>query len=164
MKLCCVGGLFLSFFVQAQPVVAQRPQAENAGLRNTFVAWDQELSVISREGYASLTWKPVDGAVSYSVRDQRDVEVYQGPFAQAFASGLPNGKHTFDVVAFDVSGLPIASTSESVTIDVKHWPLMQALLLFGMGLLVSLAMAIVLVLSAVVTKREQGSSTAEVSN
>lgn len=129
-----------------------------------MISWDQDLSVISREGYASLTWKPVDAAVSYSVRDQRDVEVYQGPFTQAFVSGLPDGTHTFDVLAMDATGLQIAATSESVAVNVKHWPLVQALILFGVGLVVSLVMAVVIVRGAISTKREQVSSTAEVSN
>ncbi|MEZ6089904.1 MAG: hypothetical protein R3C05_18130 [Pirellulaceae bacterium] len=154
--------MFLPFFVQALPVVAQGPQVASASAAQGTIAWEEDASIVSREGYASLIWRPVDGAIDYSVRDQRDVEVYQGPFTQAFVSGLPDGEHAFAVIAFDASGSEIARTSQPKIVAVDHWPLLQSLVLFGIGLVVSVAMTVVIVRGATSVKRQQMNSRSEV--
>jgi hypothetical protein len=98
-----------------------------------------------REGYVTLEWNGVDAAQTYSVSDERSIEVFRGGTPQAFISGLPNGEHLFTVTAIDGSGLVIARSTKPATVLVEHWSLGFALSLFACGLVVLAALIGVLV-------------------
>lgn len=143
-KRWIVGFVFWSclFTIQAPPVRAQDPSAtelseappESAGEIRLEFEPNQFDDV--REGYVSLAWPDIAEAASYRVTDAQGDVVYAGEFAQAFVSGLPDGSHSFDVAALDADGQTIAQSTTPATVNVRHWPLWQALLAFGIGLVV----------------------------
>ena len=116
--------------LQAQPVSADGPSDE--------IAFSQTEFSSVREGYVSLSWNALDRAVEYVVSDSDGDIPYRGAFTQAFVSGLSDGEYRYTVAAFDESGRQIATSRLPAKVVVEHWPLWQALMLFGIGLFVFL--------------------------
>ncbi|QDV83619.1 hypothetical protein TBK1r_25610 [Stieleria magnilauensis] len=95
---------------------------------------EPQLGVL-REGYFTLEWSAVDGAVSYRVRDRADEIVYQGVATKSFQSGLSDGVYRYRVEAIGDDGQVLA-TSEPAVATVKHWGLFPSLGLFAIGAVV----------------------------
>ncbi len=123
-------GLVLFSLLQASSVSAEDPSDEIAFFETEFAS--------VREGYVSLEWNPVDSAVEYVVSGSNGEVPYRGAFPQAFVSGLSDGDYTYAVAAFDDRGQQIATSEIPATVVVEHWPVWQAALLFGIGLVVFL--------------------------
>ncbi|PAY20499.1 hypothetical protein CKO51_05450 [Rhodopirellula sp. SM50] len=90
---------------------------------------------VSREGYFTLEWSAVDGAVLYRVRDRADEIAYQGVATKSFQSGLSDGVYRYRVEAIGDDGQVLA-TSEPAVATVKHWGLFPSLGLFAIGAVV----------------------------
>lgn len=113
-----------------------------------------------REGYVTLAWKPVASAVEYQILGASG-EIYRGPLPAAFVSGLPNGTHLFDARAIDDQGRIIAVSQTPATVEVEHWTLGFALLLLGAGLIVSLAVAGLILGGTLLTRNATGHRTGD---
>ena len=92
-----------------------------------------------REGHVTLRWERREGVAGYEVLDQDGRMIYQGVASEAFLSGLPDGEHQFVVRGIDSEGRTIAQADAPIVVEVKHWPLAQALVLFVIGLVVVLS-------------------------
>ena len=110
---------------------------------------DSPDPAVSRAGYVTVIWSEYPGAWSYRLVNREQTELYRGAFTQAFVSGLPDGRYAFTVMALDRSGKVLAETEEPFTVSVEHWPLSQAWLLFGTGLIVFVCLVLVIVRGAV---------------
>ncbi len=134
---------FALLLVQALPVFGQDPHDGNArgSERLAFKATPD----LSREGYASLSWNEVRGAASYRIVDPAGQVLYSGSLPEFFISGLSDGDHAFDVVAFDSAGNEIARSVRPAVVSVRHWPLAYALTAFSVGLIVMIFVVAVIV-------------------
>lgn len=103
-----------------------------------------------REGYFTLHWNEIAGATSYQVTDSDGKTVYDGVSAKSFHSGLTDGTYSFSVRAIGAGGV-LASTSDPAVVTVRHWKLRDALMLFAVGLLVVVAIAVVIVRGALLS-------------
>jgi len=162
--------VILLIIVQARSVAGQDPAIQNRSVpqsvntKSDSVAAGQAAAVTSllpplvfdetriddaREGHATLTWNRLTEASSYRVSNGDGSVLYRGAFPQAFVSGLEDGKHRFTVTALDAAGQPLAISPTPAVVMVRHWPLVQALLLFTIGGLVFIALVVVLVYGAI---------------
>ncbi|WP_182871303.1 hypothetical protein [Stieleria mannarensis] len=89
----------------------------------------------SREGYFTLEWSAVDGAVLYRVRDDANEIAYEGVATKSFQSGLSDGSYRYRVEAIGEDGQTIATSGEAIA-TVKHWGLAPSLTLFAIGAVV----------------------------
>lgn len=108
------------------------------------LAFESDLHEGVREGYVTLKWNTVSGADRYRVVSSDAKTVYEGQVNQAFLSGLSDGTFEYRVQAISSAGSTIA-TSPPTTVVVAHWSLPQAVVLFGIGLIVMLAVVVVLI-------------------
>ncbi|WP_146513827.1 hypothetical protein [Rubripirellula amarantea] len=93
-----------------------------------------------REGYQALQWNEIDGAARYEVINAEGVSYYDGAQAEAFISGLPDGRHVFDVQAFSDDDVLMGASQSPAVIDVEHWSMTQAWVSFGVGLAVFISL------------------------
>lgn len=145
--LCWRGALaLLALALQGASVVAAQPttQADDPAGAGPALEFTSPQAGISREGFVSIEWSEHPGAFGYRLIDGDDTELYRGPFAKAFVSGLPDGEYVFFAAAIDESGSILARTAEPYRLTVQHWSLRQAWILFSLGLIVFLALVAVL--------------------
>lgn len=145
LRIGGIGPVFLlcSLFHQALPVSAQNPSVEFES-----TSFDD-----AREGYVSLAWNELASATSYIVSDSAGNVRYRGEFPQAFISGLADGPHTFNVVAKDALGNQLAASTEPAVVNVRHWPMWQAMTAFGFGLAVFLVLVGVIIQGSLANRR-----------
>lgn len=141
-------GIFLAcgLLLSTQKLLAQTADA--------LLFDETELSDV-REGYVTLSWNVKPQASEYQLISSDGQTVYRGALPQAFVSGLADGSHTYDVVALDAKGEVIARSSVSAVVQVQHWSLGLAGLLFACGLVVFVAIVALIVLG---TLRSQAPS------
>ncbi|MDV6034422.1 MAG: hypothetical protein F9B45_30885 [Phycisphaera sp. RhM] len=120
-----------SVAMAAGPESGPPPEPESPA---TLAFVEPQLGV-SREGYFTLEWSAVDGAVSYRVRDRADEIAYLGVATKSFQSGLSDGVYQYRVEAIGDDGQVLA-TSEPAVATVKHWGLFPSLGLFAVGAVV----------------------------
>lgn len=145
-------GVLFAVVLQFAPAVAEVPSAtQGDGLMEApaELVFTSPESGTSREGFVAVEWSEHAGAFEYRLVDGDGVELYRGPFAKAFVSGLPDGEHLFDAAALDESGATLARTAEPYRVTVEHWSLRQAWLLFSIGLVVFLTLVVVLLRGAI---------------
>lgn len=102
-----------------------------------------------KEGYLELSWNEIPEAVAYKVHDGDGSLYYQGSFARTFISGLSDGNHEFEVTAYDANGNELARSAQPAEVVVEHWPLYQAFLSFGAGLVVFVSVIAVVIHGAI---------------
>jgi hypothetical protein len=124
---------------------SQDASVAQEGPTNPLLGFDETEFPDAREGYLSLSWNELEGAAEYDVVDSQGRSQYKGIFPAAFISGLSDGVHGFEVMAYDGAGNLLARSAEPAVIEVKHWPQSQALLLFAVGLIVFLSIIAVLI-------------------
>lgn len=81
----------------------------------------------------------------YQVTDDQDRQSYQGPFTQAFVSGLSDGEFAFNVTALNADGDVIANSSQPAQLTVRHWSLTQAIALMSVGFVVFVSVVVVII-------------------
>ena len=101
-----------------------------------------------REGYLTLQWNDVTGAERYEVFDSQGRVAYSGSLPKAFLSGLSDGTYRYSVRAVSESDAIIAVSKESAVVNVSHWPMRYVVVLFSVGLIVVVTVAIVIVRGA----------------
>lgn len=116
--------------------------------------------IASTEGHIKLEWSsPNNGEIIYEVEaaSSSDFEsperIYKGPDLASFISGKPNGTYYYRVRAMDASNADVSEWSDSVQFTVEHHPIELALTLAGIGTLVFLLTAFVVIRGA--NKQEQ---------
>lgn len=163
---------------QARPVSAQGPSADNRSSETPSQVSDSLDSDsqdarkpaplefhkarfnIAREGYVSLSWDSLDtagldgaagqdgGAIQYEVIDAAQRSHYRGAFPNAFISGLSDGQHSFQVIAYNEAQQVVARSNVPAELTVEHWSLRRALTLFFIGLAVFIAIIAVIVIGS----------------
>ena len=88
------------------------------------------------------------GATEYRLIDEAGRDVYVGSSTSAFVSGLPDGSFQFRVRAYDSSDTLIGEGGLPMTVQVNHWSLLYAAILFLIGLTVVAAVVWVIVTGA----------------
>lgn len=140
-------GLTFLLLVQAWSVSAQGPSAER--FEPGQIQFLKTHFPDVHEGYVSLQWDDIlsdrMSASRYQVYDQDNSVVYRGSLPMAFVSGLADGEYEFWVEAIDADGKLLARSTEPARVEVEHWSLSQAMLLFGIGLTVFLFLVAVIV-------------------
>lgn len=126
----------------------QFASAQSPGRADGDLAFEQATYQQVREGYFTLKWNPIAKAVRYEVVDRENVVAFNGTTNQAFLSGLEDGEYRYRVRAFDKSGALLAESSQPAEVLVDHWSMQLVSILFAVGLVVVLAVAIVLVIGA----------------
>ncbi|MCA9185297.1 MAG: hypothetical protein R3E01_05770 [Pirellulaceae bacterium] len=127
------------------PLVNTLPDKVSARLLD--LAFIGESPIHSDAGHATLRWEPVPASGSYRIVEANDSDAvyYEGSQTQAFLSGLENGEYAFHVLAHDTSQRQIARSQKAIVVQVSHYSLSQALLLFAIGLVVVVIMLGVIV-------------------
>lgn len=101
----------------------------------------------SEDGYIQLSWNNA-GERSVELQQARQpsfaeaTTLYQGKNRSIMLSGLPNGTYFFRIRA------STDMWSDTVTLQVSHYPIAQALILFVLGVLVFLSAAWVVIRGA----------------
>ncbi|NJK37793.1 MAG: hypothetical protein HC835_18465 [Oscillatoriales cyanobacterium RM2_1_1] len=90
-----------------------------------------EATITSNTGYAQLTWEPENGPVELQQALDQEFSnpqtIYQGNNTSLFISGLRNGAYFYRLQATD------GTLSPPLTLEVQHYPLGQAWMLFALG-------------------------------
>ena len=161
--LLSLPSIFSAWTCQATPVAAQGPSVEQDASGEPSPAVKAELSgdtqpselafhktefPVAREGFVFLSWDKVANAVQYEVIDSEQRNQYRGVFPQAFISGLSNGNHRFEVIAYDPSNQVIARSGQPAELVVEHWSLRRAFILFFIGLAVFMAIIAVILIGS----------------
>ena len=137
-----------SVAIAAEPESVSPPESEPP---HTLAFVEPQLGV-SREGYFTLEWSAVDGAVLYRIRDRTDEIAYQGVATKSFQSGLSDGVYRYHVEAIGDDGQVLA-TSEPAVATVKHWGLFPSLGLFAIGAVVVSGIVFVILRGRWIEKR-----------
>lgn len=153
--------LFLFGWLALDCLLANASSAEQFDVQSdidatAYIAFTQTAFDQIREGYVTLEWNAVANAERYEVIDEQDTIVFSGVVTEAFLSGLSDGGYQYHVRAYDASGNVIASTKTPAQVQVDHWPMSMVALLFGVGFIVVLAVAVVLFQGA---RRENAEAT-----
>ena len=119
--------------------------AQDTGQPDRDLAFEQVSFQQMREGYFTLRWNPIAGAIRYEVVDQNNVVMLSGSTIEAFLSGLEDGEYRYRVRAFDASGTLLAESSQTADVQVEHWSMRLVSTLFAIGFIVVLAVAMVLI-------------------
>lgn len=149
LLLLSLPSIFSAWIFQATPVSAQGPSIEtelSSGPLPSKLFLHKTNFDIAREGYVSLSWDPIENAAQYEVLDSNQRSQYRGTFPQAFISGLSDGRHRFEVIAYDRSNHVIARSGTAAELTVEHWSLRRALILFFIGLAVFIAIIAVILI------------------
>ncbi|MEZ6133632.1 MAG: hypothetical protein R3C53_01860 [Pirellulaceae bacterium] len=158
MSFCHLGKSFCStqFFAflllcnifQAESVSGQDPDLLKPSL-SPQIAFVESRFPPLREGYVSLEWNVVETAESYRLSTPDGQVYYQGSLPKAFVSGLSNGQYTFHIEALGPDENRIAISELPAIVNVEHWSMFQAMLLFSIGGAVLLALVVVLLVGAI---------------
>lgn len=148
--------VLLTAFVPAETAAAESPL--DASVPLMFLS--DEPSLLSdaeaitqtgpiNEGHTTLIWREAPQAEGYRIVDDAGHVFYEGRFTKAFISGLPDGEHTFRVIAVDRFGQVMGTGPEPLVVTVRHWDLKLAWGLFGLGAAVMASLVAVLCLGTV---------------
>lgn len=125
---------------------------DSAAEAGESLAFEETQDSPYKEGYLELSWTEIPEATEYEVLDGEGSRYYRGSFNQTFISGLSDGEHEFEVTAYDADGNEIARSAQPAEIVVEHWPLYQAFISFGAGLVVFVSVIAVVIHGAIRAK------------
>ncbi len=151
MNRSALHALFLTILFFANPDLISA--AQNEAVSDAELVFDSQHYDVAREGYVTLKWSAINGATGYRVIGADSDPVYDGHFTQAFLSGLSDGTYEYRVQAIASDG-SIITTSTPTKVTVHHWSLQQALVLFGIGMIVVFCVVLVIYCGARLSGKE----------
>lgn len=133
------------------------------------VVFDQDLSQTVKAGHVRLSWKALEAGSLWHFQLQQDTlpdfttarTLYEGPDLATFRSGLPDGVFYFRVRGLDPSVGAAGSWSDTLTLTVAHHSRTFALWLMGLGAVVFLLTAGLVIIGAL--RDQDHSSTTPIS-
>ena len=138
---------FVTLWLPAAAAVAQIPAPQ----------FEQASPITSQDGHAQLNWaEPGDRDLLWQFELQYagsgdfadPIELYRGPDLARYLSGMPNGSRFYRIRAIHPETQETSPWSDTVEVKVEHQSLTLALSLAGLGAIVMLLTAGVVIVGS----------------